>query len=438
MAVLNLTKSTTVAQLKKEFNETFGAVLRIYSGRSQAEETTTLGELGLSNEGTFECRSSLTVVRFIERMQNEFALKVKVYTCDDWVAALDGLTLESAGKVKKNAVKADMESMIAYQRTEEVEVAPEEKTEKSTPAESFSSSAEDCASAKVRVYGKAQNRTALGIVHAYMVMYPHATLADLRKAFPNSLNATSGQSDLFLDVTDSKTTSEWYFVGNDEIIKTGDNKKVALVMMWAKPAFEAIVAHARVYDIVVAKFEAVKGGVRGGFRLEYLNGYVPPKPEEKKSKWWLWLIIIALLAAAVAFYALRKPEVVEKEVIVEKVVYVERIAEIEKNFNAAQFEKGKTELSEDAKFVLHDLAKVLNAHENIKLSIEGHTSAEGDADFNQKLSEARAKAAVDFLVNREGISESRLAYEGFGSTKLKNTEDPNSSENRRIEFIIIE
>ena len=124
MAVLNLTKSTTVAQLKKEFNETFGAVLRIYSGRSQAEETTTLGELGLSNEGTFECRSSLTIVRFIERMQNEFGLKVKVYTCDDWVAALDGLTLGSVGKVKKNAVKADMESMIAYLRTDEVEVAP--------------------------------------------------------------------------------------------------------------------------------------------------------------------------------------------------------------------------------------------------------------------------------------------------------------------------
>lgn len=135
MAVLNLTKSTTVAQLKKEFNETFGAVLRIYSGRSQAEETTTLGELGLSNEGTFECRSSLTVVRFIERMQNEFGLKVKVYTCDDWVAALDGLTLESAGKVKKNAVKADMESMIAYQRTEEVDVAETERQKAEAEAE---------------------------------------------------------------------------------------------------------------------------------------------------------------------------------------------------------------------------------------------------------------------------------------------------------------
>ena len=335
--------------------------------------------------------------------------------------------------INSGATATSKVATSVIEETKKVEVE-----EKSSPSESFTSSVEDCASAKVRVYGKAQNRTALGIVHAYMVMYPHATLVDLRKAFPNTINPSSGQSDLFLDVTDSKTTSEWYFVAEDEIIKTGDNKKVALVMMWAKPAFEAMVAQARIYDIVVAKFEAVKAGVRGGFRLEYLNGYVPPKPEEKKSKWWLWLIIIALLAAAVAFFALRKPEVVEKEVIVEKVVYVERIAEIEKNFNAAQFEKGKTELSEDAKFVLHDLAKVLNAHENIKLSIEGHTSAEGDADFNQKLSEARAKAAVDFLVGREGISESRLAYEGFGSAKLKNTEDPNSIENRRIEFIIIE
>ena len=41
------------------------------------------------------------------------------------------------------------------------------------------------AASKVRVYGKAQNRTALGIANAYMVMYPQATLEDLRKAFPN-------------------------------------------------------------------------------------------------------------------------------------------------------------------------------------------------------------------------------------------------------------
>lgn len=120
MATFTLTKSTTVATLKELFNTEFGAKLRIYLGRSQAEDSATLGELGLTNEGEFECRASLTVGSFIERMLSEYGLKVKIYTPDEWVAVLDGLTLESAGKVKKNAVKADMESMIAYQRTGDV------------------------------------------------------------------------------------------------------------------------------------------------------------------------------------------------------------------------------------------------------------------------------------------------------------------------------
>lgn len=109
---LVLQKGTIVADLKATFNARFGAKLRVYSGRSQAEQSATLGELGLTNEGNFECQASLTVGSFIKRMQSEHGLKVKVYTPDEWVAALDGLTLESAGKVKKNASKADMESMI--------------------------------------------------------------------------------------------------------------------------------------------------------------------------------------------------------------------------------------------------------------------------------------------------------------------------------------
>lgn len=115
MAILNLTKTTTVEALRKEFNDAFGAQVKLYNGNKKAEPGDTLEALGLAEDGTFECRSSLTVASFIERMA-ERGLKVKVYTCDEWVAVLDGLTLESAGKVKKNAVKADMESMIAYQR----------------------------------------------------------------------------------------------------------------------------------------------------------------------------------------------------------------------------------------------------------------------------------------------------------------------------------
>lgn len=111
-----MTSSMSVGELKKQFKDNFGSSLRVYKGGRVADDTLALSEIGLKADGTLECRSSLTVAGFIDRMANDHGLKVKVYTCDEWVACLDGLTLESTGKVKKSAVKADMESMIAYQR----------------------------------------------------------------------------------------------------------------------------------------------------------------------------------------------------------------------------------------------------------------------------------------------------------------------------------
>lgn len=131
MAILNLTKNTTVEALRKEFFDAFGAQIKLYNGNKKAEMSDTLGSLGLTAEGEFECRSSITVASFTDRMAQEHGLKVKVYTCDEWVAVLDGLTLESAGKVKKNAVKADMESMIAYQRTDSDTETPVDQVKKS-------------------------------------------------------------------------------------------------------------------------------------------------------------------------------------------------------------------------------------------------------------------------------------------------------------------
>lgn len=296
---------------------------------------------------------------------------------------------------------------------------------------------------KVRVYGKAQNRTALGIAHAYMVMYPQATLEDLRKAFPNELNPDSGVKENFVYAEDKGTTADWdgYFKAEDELLTMGDGKKVSVVKMWTKPSFERMVSHAKLYDIEIASFEAAdKGGKKGGFRLEYLNGYVPPVAKKKRSLWWLWLLLVLLLGGVAAFFALKPAEkevVVEEKVVeVEKIVYIDRIEEIEKNFNAAKFEQGKAELSEEAKFVLHDLAKEMQKHPEVKLQIVGHTSAEGDAEVNQKLSEARAQAAVDFLVGHGGIAVERLEAVGKGSSEPL---DANNLEvNRRTEFIIVE
>lgn len=302
---------------------------------------------------------------------------------------------------------------------------------------------------KVRVLGKAQNRTALGIMHAYMIIYPQATIEDLRKAFPNSLNPDGGVPEIFIFNNEINQDSDWkgHFKEEEELLTTGDGKKVAVIYTWTKASFERLVKHAEQYGIEIEKFEkAEKGfGKKGGFELKYLNGWTPPAPAQKKSKLWLW-ILLALLALAgilAAIFMNKEPEVqvvekiVEKEKIVTVVdtVYVQQLEDIEKNFNAAQFAQGKADLSEDAKFVLHDLVKLMEKNADIKVKIVGHTSAEGDPATNQKLSEARAKAAVDFIISR-GIAQDRLQFEGKGSAEP--IDSVNLEANRRTEFTVIE
>ena len=306
---------------------------------------------------------------------------------------------------------------------------------------------------KVRVYGKAQNRTALGIVNAYLVMYPHATKEDLEKAFPLELQPKGTWNSLFRTETEYNehvANQGLWFGEKDERLKLQDGSEVIFLKLWPKDKFENIVNHAKQYDIEIAEFTEGVKGEKGGFRLEYLNGYVPPVPVVSTGMP-MWLkaligILVLTIIALLLWLFLRKPEtqVVEKVVEIEKVVvvrdtlFIQQIAEIEKNFNAAEFAQGKADLTESAKFVLHDLAKIINNNENVKLEIQGHTSAEGDPAYNQKLSEERAKAAVDFLVIERGVDPSRVSYKGLGSSQPKNEADPMAAENRRTEFVVIE
>lgn len=183
----------------------------------------------------------------------------------------------------------------------------EESKVPSIPAQRFADSIRESIPAKVRVYGKAQNRTALGIVHAYMRLFPHSTLEDLRAAFPNALNPDASVKENFIYAEEKGTTYDWngYFRAEDEVLLMGDGRKVAMVSMWTRASFERMVAKASQYGIVVARFEiADKGGHKGGFRLEYIKENSLRLSPKKKTGRVLWLICGVLIMTVIILFCL--------------------------------------------------------------------------------------------------------------------------------------
>jgi len=67
--------------------------------------------------------------------------------------------------------------------------------------------------------------------------------------------------------------------------------------------------------------------------------------------------------------------------------------------------------------------------------IAGHTDAKGGSRFNLDLSLRRAEAVRQFLIANFGIDRVKLVARGFGSTHLKNSGDPQSAENRRVQIV---
>jgi outer membrane protein OmpA-like peptidoglycan-associated protein len=67
--------------------------------------------------------------------------------------------------------------------------------------------------------------------------------------------------------------------------------------------------------------------------------------------------------------------------------------------------------------------------------IVGHTDATGNREYNLKLSEQRAAAIREALINPFGISPTRLETIGFGEEQLLNRGKPEAAENRRVQLI---
>ncbi len=102
------------------------------------------------------------------------------------------------------------------------------------------------------------------------------------------------------------------------------------------------------------------------------------------------------------------------------------------------FDTGKSELRVESTSELLRLVKLLNENPTLKIEISGHTDNVGDAKINQTLSEIRALSVLNFLV-ANGISKSRLASKGYGSSQPLDSNDSEAGRqnNRRTEFKIL-
>ena len=104
------------------------------------------------------------------------------------------------------------------------------------------------------------------------------------------------------------------------------------------------------------------------------------------------------------------------------------------------FEFGKSEIQERSFSLLDEIAVTIVEHpELIKIRVEGHTDAVGGDVSNLRLSQNRADSVVNALVSR-GVERGRLDGVGFGEMRpiSSNETDSGRSENRRVEFIIVE
>lgn len=86
--------------------------------------------------------------------------------------------------------------------------------------------------------------------------------------------------------------------------------------------------------------------------------------------------------------------------------------------------------------VLDEVYKVMVENPEVSVEVQGHTDNQGAADYNKKLSQARAESVMEYLVKR-GIAPTRLTAKGYGLEVpiASNLTEIGRAQNRRVEFI---
>jgi len=116
----------------------------------------------------------------------------------------------------------------------------------------------------------------------------------------------------------------------------------------------------------------------------------------------------------------------------------EQITKLNAYAKTILFNSGKSTFKQETFAVLQSITAILKEYPSSKFSIEGHTDSDGKDAMNQKLSEDRAGAVKNYLIEN-GIASDRLTSSGFGESKPIDTNKTakGKANNRRVEVKLV-
>ncbi len=107
------------------------------------------------------------------------------------------------------------------------------------------------------------------------------------------------------------------------------------------------------------------------------------------------------------------------------------------NMSDVLFDTAQYTLRPAAREKLAKVSGILLGHPGLRVEVEGHTDSVGGDEYNQRLSEQRAAAVRDYLV-QQGVPLNSLTSRGFGKTQpvASNETAAGRQQNRRVELVV--
>ena len=103
-----------------------------------------------------------------------------------------------------------------------------------------------------------------------------------------------------------------------------------------------------------------------------------------------------------------------------------------------EFELDSDKLTAESFETLDAVAHLLLRQQHVKLRVEAHTCSLASEEYNQDLSERRAKAVADYLI-KMGVPPPFIRWRGFGESQpiADNSTEAGRRRNRRVEFRLV-